>query len=170
MALFHSQTRSHMIIKNITSSYNIFWWLLLSPLTAIGPLYNFKRLRCLISEQKHKMRYFFYWNVEKTMMGFPLVFGFCYSSSSSSFGFFVGMCLDQGIVGFPQFYRPYPLKRTQRWPKGAPRKSAYFFAEYYHFKTTAMEETTLLSSTPLLEPKLWTASSNLNKKWTEFSG
>ena len=38
------------------------------------------------------------------------------------------LCLDRGIAGFPRFYRRCPLKRTQRGPKGAPRKSAYHFS------------------------------------------
>ena len=38
------------------------------------------------------------------------------------------------------------------------------------FKTRAMAETTSLSSTPLLEPKLTTSISNLNKKITEIFG
>ena len=38
------------------------------------------------------------------------------------------LCLERGIAGFPRFYRRCPLKRTQRGPKGAPRKSANYFS------------------------------------------
>ena len=44
------------------------------------------------------------------------------------------LCLECGIARFCDFTSDVPLKRTQSGPKGAPRKSAYIFAIYYHFR------------------------------------